>query len=186
MHFAVRLVAMFIKNIVRQCSGAAIILLAAILLSLLSGKLQAEVYRYTDDKGSLHFVDDISLVPEKYRGQLKDAKPLPEINIVSPIIAPQKSGATPPSEEPQPPVKPQQAEGMEVYVTSWCPYCKKLEAFLKEKGISYTRYDIEKDANANREFNKLGGSGVPLTKIGSHLVRGYNPDAILKLITKSR
>ncbi|MBI5888618.1 MAG: DUF4124 domain-containing protein [Deltaproteobacteria bacterium] len=33
---------------------------------LLSGQSRAEIYRYTDDQGVLHYVNDPYLVPEKY------------------------------------------------------------------------------------------------------------------------
>ena len=36
------------------------------------GVCRAEVYKYTDGKGELHFVDDISKVPKKYRKQVEN------------------------------------------------------------------------------------------------------------------
>ncbi|MBI5620471.1 hypothetical protein HY949_01710 [Candidatus Gottesmanbacteria bacterium] len=153
------------------------IVVLAILLP--STRSRAEIYRYTDDKGGLHYVDDISLVPEKHRGQLTNAKPLPEISIVSPGSPPVKSN-TKSYDEPQ--KKPEISKSVEVFVTSWCPYCKKLEALLNSKGISYTRYDIEKDQSANKVFKELGGRGVPLTTVDSNIIHGYNPEAIIRLI----
>ena len=67
-------------------------------------------------------------------------------------------------------------------VFSMCGYCKKMERFLKEKGIQYTRYDIEKDDNAARICRELGGSGVPVIRIGSNVVHGYNPDAVMSYL----
>jgi hypothetical protein len=34
-----------------------------------------EVYRWVDEKGTVHFVDDLSLVPEKYREQVQKKRP---------------------------------------------------------------------------------------------------------------
>lgn len=34
-----------------------------------------EVYRWVDEKGTIHFVDDLTLVPEKYRDQVQKRKP---------------------------------------------------------------------------------------------------------------
>jgi hypothetical protein len=34
-----------------------------------------EIYRWVDEKGTIHFVDDLTLVPEKYRGQAQKRKP---------------------------------------------------------------------------------------------------------------
>jgi len=34
-----------------------------------------EVYRWVDEKGNIHFTDDLTLVPEKYRGQVQQKAP---------------------------------------------------------------------------------------------------------------
>ena len=72
-----------------------------------------------------------------------------------------------------------QVANVEVYLTSWCGYCKKMVQFLNEKGIPFTAYDVEKDAAAYRRYHELGGNGVPVVRIGSHVVHGYNPDAVM-------
>jgi glutaredoxin len=75
---------------------------------------------------------------------------------------------------------------VEIFVTSWCGYCKQLEKFLDSQGIRYRAYDIEKDRDANNVYKELGGRGVPLTRVGSSVVRGYNPAAILRAVTNER
>ena len=68
---------------------------------------------------------------------------------------------------------------VEVFITSWCGYCKKMVRFLNEKGIPYTAYDIEKDSAAARTYRELGGNGVPVVRVGSHVVHGYSPEAVM-------
>ena len=68
---------------------------------------------------------------------------------------------------------------VEVFVTGWCPYCKKLESFLKNNHIDYTRYDVEQDAAGAAIFEKIGGDGVPVARIGNKVIHGYDPDAVL-------
>ncbi|HEX9022925.1 MAG TPA: glutaredoxin domain-containing protein [Geobacteraceae bacterium] len=67
---------------------------------------------------------------------------------------------------------------VEVFMTSWCGYCRKMISFLKEKGIPYTAYDIENDSAAMETYRSLGVRGVPVVRVGSHIVRGYDPDAV--------
>jgi hypothetical protein len=43
------------------------ILFITFLVLIVSGFSFAEVYRWTDDKGAVHFTDDITQVPDKYR-----------------------------------------------------------------------------------------------------------------------
>ena len=73
----------------------------------------------------------------------------------------------------------EQAKKVDVFVTGWCPYCRKLEQFLKQSNIEYTRHDVEADARANKEFNKLGGSGVPVVRVGKDVIYGYDPAGVL-------
>ena len=47
--------------------------MALILTSLLA--LGQELYRWVDEKGTVHFTDDLGLVPEKYRGQFQKEPP---------------------------------------------------------------------------------------------------------------
>ncbi len=66
---------------------------------------------------------------------------------------------------------------VDIYITSWCPYCKKAMAYLKENNIAFNAYDIEKDAKAKAKKWKLDPSysGVPLTVINGKLLKGFSP-----------
>jgi glutaredoxin len=75
---------------------------------------------------------------------------------------------------------------IEVFVTSWCVYCRKMIGFLREKGIPFTAHDIEKDSNAARAYRELGGNGVPVVRIGSHVVHGYNPEAVMEYYNEGK
>jgi glutaredoxin-like YruB-family protein len=63
---------------------------------------------------------------------------------------------------------------VEIYVTSWCPYCTKTKAYFEGKGIAYSAYDIEKDATARMRYMKYGQRGVPLVVIGDTVIPGYS------------
>jgi len=152
--------------------------LVFILVLALAGAASGELYRYTDSAGELHFVDDIGKVPKKYRKQAVDADAQGNVNFT----------AAPDS----PPVrendvrKPARQEGaaaaggiVEVFMTSWCGYCRKTVKFLTEKGIPFTAYDIEKDKAAAETYRSLGGGGVPVVRIGSKVIHGYSPEAIM-------
>lgn len=72
-----------------------------------------------------------------------------------------------------------QEKKVDVFVTSWCPYCTKLEKFLKKQDIEYTRYDVETDLEGKKIFDEIGGEGIPVTRVGSAVVHGYDPDGIM-------
>jgi glutaredoxin len=158
----------------------------ALLLAVFTGVSTADLYRYTDSKGELHFVDDLGKVPMKYRKQVNDAEPQGNVSFTDPTPA---SPPPPPRERPERERRErerpkQQARNtaspkVEVFLTSWCGYCKKMVRFLNEKGIPYTAYDIEKDPAAARTHKELGGRGVPLVRVGSRVVHGYSPEAVM-------
>ena len=130
----------------------------------------AEVYRFVDNQGRTHFVESAEKVPEEYRSQAEKPAELPKINRSksSPFVPAQFQ-------------KLRDAR-IEVLVTSWCPYCQKLEKFLKEKKIRYTRYDIDDSARGKDLHLSLGGGGVPVTKIGDTVIRGFDPAAIMNAL----
>ena len=66
-----------------------------------------------------------------------------------------------------------------LYATDWCGYCKLTRRFLDQKGIPYKEFDIEKDAEARKAYEALGGRGIPLIDVNGTLIRGYDPDEIL-------
>jgi len=135
-----------------------------------------EVVRYTDANGVVHYVDALSKVPPQYRGQKEQAKPLPKINRESGI----RFVGTP--EVPPPPRAAGAGKSVEVFVTNWCPYCRQLEASLKANQVTYVRYDIEQNPEGERKHRALGGGGIPVTKVGDVVIRGNNPQAILRAL----
>ncbi|KAF1032595.1 MAG: hypothetical protein GAK37_00405 [Pseudomonas sp.] len=66
-----------------------------------------------------------------------------------------------------------------LYATEWCGYCKQIRRFLDQKGIPYQALDIEKDADALKAYQALGGGGIPFVDVNGTLIRDYNPQAIM-------
>lgn len=126
----------------------------------------AQVFRYTDDSGRVHYVGSIEQVPSRYRNQVKGEADLPRITRVPAGVF------TPRSTVSQPATK------IEIFVTDGCPHCRRLEQYLEQRNVRYKRVDIEKDAAGERRFRELGGRGVPIIKIGSTIINGFNPEAL--------
>lgn len=65
---------------------------------------------------------------------------------------------------------------VELYVTSWCPYCKQAIDYFKAKRIKIKVYDIEKDRKAAARKKKLdNGGGVPFAVVNGNYISGYAP-----------
>lgn len=54
-----------------------------------------------------------------------------------------------------------------MYSTVWCGFCKKAKAYFKKKSIAFSERDIEKSSQAKKEYQKLGGGGIPLILVGN-------------------
>jgi Domain of unknown function (DUF4124)/Glutaredoxin len=56
-----------------------------------------------------------------------------------------------------------------------------LRSFLEEYHIAYTDYQINKDEEAKRRFDRLGGCTVPLVYVGSRSFYGFNRELLFQL-----
>jgi glutaredoxin len=104
---------------------------------------------------------------------------------ISTAVAEPTTSAVPaaPKQGPETKATPQ----VELYVTDWCGYCRKAEAFLKSRNIPYTRYNVEEDpAAARRKVALGGGSGVPFAMIDGRPVSGFKPSTYAVLLGVKR
>jgi len=69
-------------------------------------------------------------------------------------------------------------DDVEIYTTSWCPYCKQAISFLRSNRINFRQYDVEKDRKAAARMRKLGGTGgVPFAIINGKKIGGFSLQA---------
>jgi glutaredoxin len=70
------------------------------------------------------------------------------------------------------------APQVEIFTTTWCPYCVKATSFLRANNIPFVEYDIEKDAQAAQRMQQLAGrGGVPFAIINGQQIRGWSEPA---------
>ncbi len=88
----------------------------------------------------------------------------------------------------QPPEQLGPQTGIIVYKTDWCGVCKKLEAYLKRKGIKYEAKDIEKDPQAAAELKAkadakgLRTGSVPVIDVRGELMVGFDRGKLEKML----
>lgn len=57
-------------------------------------------------------------------------------------------------------------QGVTIYTTPTCPFCKMEKAYLQEKGIAYREVDVsDNPAKAQEMIGKSGQMGVPVTVV---------------------
>lgn len=147
-----------------------------LLYSLPSG---GQIYQYTDKNGNAVFTDSPPVGSKaKETGTKEDG-----IYWSAPRQEPAgREHATSPS-GPTTDKKKTVDYGsvtVEMYMTSWCGYCKQAGAYVRSLGANLVQYDIEAQPERKKEMKeKSGGSlAVPVIDIGGTIIRGYNPAAI--------
>jgi len=139
-------------------------LFSLIFLTVISATTaQSEILKYTDNQGKTYFVDSADKVPEPYKKQTEGQTKLPTI---SKLQAREYEKITPSAETKR--------GQMEIFVTSWCPHCKDLESYLLSKHVHYTKYDIERDSVGKSKYDQIGVGGVPIIKVGSTVIAGFD------------
>jgi len=146
-------------------------ILPLVAFLLATGDVSAEMYKYIDDQGAMHFVESLNDVPKKHRRKATAAGEGGSVSYTAP--APQDQAAKPKRKSSGDERTPFTGT-VEIYMTSWCPACKSALAYVKKNGIAYSAYDIEKDEDANRRFAGYGGRGVPLIVVGNQTMRGFD------------
>lgn len=147
-----------------------------LLCSLPTYPALAEIYKWTDAEGNIHFSDKKTTNSNAESVQLKSS-----INSYNGSSLP-KFEYTPRSKKKShshgnkpPKLRPRQVV---MYSTVWCGFCKKAKAYFKQKGIAFSERDIETSAQAKKEYQSLGGGGVPLilvgNKTGTQKINGFS------------
>lgn len=130
-----------------------ILLLGSIGLTALLGPGVAagEIHQWRDANGNLHFGDeppaDVASKQVQVRTNSYTSTPLPESANLPKVT---------------------------MYGATWCGYCRKAKAYFRANDIAYTEYDIEKSPRAKREFERMGGGGIPLIFVGDKHFRGFS------------
>ncbi|NOZ75473.1 MAG: glutaredoxin [FCB group bacterium] len=69
---------------------------------------------------------------------------------------------------------------IQIYTTSWCPYCQAAKRLLQSKNIPYEEIDIEARGISRAKLVELtGGRSVPQIIVDGESIGGY--DNLVKL-----
>ena len=65
---------------------------------------------------------------------------------------------------------------VEVYTTTYCPYCMRAKALLRSKGVVFEEIDVTEDAELRARMVKLSGGRrtVPEIFINGEIIGGCN------------
>ncbi|MDO9424918.1 MAG: glutaredoxin domain-containing protein [Methylobacter sp.] len=138
-----------------------------ILLFVLTFALPAQASIWFDADGNTHYIGSETDNP----ASLENPTGL-EAKSLQPTFPNNKNKAAAPQ--------------VDLYVTNWCPYCKKAITFLQKNNIAFNTYDIEQDIDAATRKKTLdpGYSGIPLAVINGAVIRGFSDAAYQQALAK--
>ena len=139
----------------------------------------ADIYKWKDAEGKTHFSDQppdrdsrIDIVTTHRSNAYQGQSATPAVGALSSDSG--ANGAT-------------MAAQVELYTTSWCPYCKQARQFFRSRGIAFKDYDVEKDSGAAARKAQLdSNSGVPFAIVNGTKIRGYSEVAYAEALTGRR
>jgi len=145
----------------------------------------AEMFKWVDKNGVLHLSD----MPPQIDQNLK-IETLPTYKTNKKKVNPQEKNSTENTDDGSDKadiglkktssIKPK----VELYITGWCPWCKKAKAFFQSRRIEFVEYDIEKDKEAARRKEQIDSrKGVPFAVINGKYIHGYNETAYKKALS---
>ena len=66
-----------------------------------------------------------------------------------------------------------------LFSTSTCSWCRRAKRYFKEHGVPFKEINVERDQQAARDIaRKTGQTGVPVIKIGSSWIVGFDKEKI--------
>lgn len=114
----------------------------------------AEIFRWTDANGNVHFSDRKSSRHENKKIEIK-------INTIKGVSHSRS--------------KIDIGKKVVMYSASWCGVCKSARRYFQRNAIAFTEYDIEKSLVGSADFKRLRGRGVPVILIGKKRMNGFSP-----------
>ncbi len=123
----------------------------------------SEIYKWVDENGKVHFSDSKPSGAEAEKQNL-------EINTYSHVSFGDAGVNV--------------GQKVVMYSTEWCTYCKKARKYFKKNNIQFVERDIEKSRSAKKQYEKIGGKGVPVILVGEKRMNGFSEKGFLKIYSK--
>ena len=132
-----------------------------LLLTVVSAS--AEIYRWVDSQGKVHFTDKPPQAANTKTVKLKinsfTSPSVENFKFDDKLITKRKASVA----------------SVVMYSTEWCGYCKQASSYFRQNNIAFTEYDIEKSDKGKRDYQKMNGKGVPIILVGNKRMNGFSP-----------
>lgn len=134
-------------------------ILIVLCLACVTGTSPAQIYKWTDAQGHLHYGDHPST-----GGQAEVVTPQINTYTSVEIVGSDTNGSRPVGGHP----------AVRMYSTGWCGVCKQARAYFSRNHIPFTDTDVENTEAGRRAFKDLHGRGVPIILVGNQRMNGFD------------
>ena len=150
--------------------------LCLILLFLLGFQQNAhtQIYKWTDDKGQVHYTNKKPKNKTLEKVQLKQSPNVFTSQNISKVNTKSKVTKFQPRITSKVIKAKTRSKGLVMYSASWCGYCDKARAHFYDNNIRFKEYDIETSDKGKRDHKNLEGRGVPFLVYGSKKMHGFS------------
>jgi glutaredoxin len=132
-----------------------------LLLCALQGPVWADIYKWKDEHGNVHFGD-------RPPASAKTEQVKVRVNTYQSV----DTGYSPEWFYKR---KSRQSRAQVVmYSAEWCGVCTRAKQYFREQQIPYKNLDIDKSREAREGFDRLGGQGVPIILLGKRRMNGFS------------
>ena len=122
---------------------------------IFSMSVSAEILKWTDSDGRVHFGDKPPAGAETSIVEVRiNTYESPNIEALQEILNPK--------------------DKVVMYSAEWCGVCKKAKKYFRANNIPYKDYDIDKSSKGKRDYKKLGAKGVPVILVGKKRLNGFS------------
>ena len=146
---------------------------AAALMLLAAGAATAQLYRWTDPSGRVHFTDTPP-PPNAKNVQKKKGGPGPSTS--SPAIAPN---------DPYVVQQARKTSPVTLYTAPGCEPCGTARKLLNERGVPFKEVSVVDEAGAEALKKAVGGSIVPAIVVGTGSQMGFEQGAYNLLLDQA-
>ncbi|OUS14317.1 hypothetical protein A9Q89_00220 [Gammaproteobacteria bacterium 53_120_T64] len=128
----------------------------------------AQVYKWIDSQGQVHFSDKApaSGVAEKIGDKLI-INSYPGSDVTEAAFLEQRHRERLKKEGMRRP-------SVVIYSTVWCGVCRRAKQYFKANNIAFREYDVETSSKGKKDFARMKGQGVPIILIGKARMNGFD------------
>lgn len=129
---------------------------------MISTSAQAGMYKWVDEQGVTHYGDKPPADQEtlEIKGQISSYTSPQVGKLPKGFFEHAKAAHT--------------NKSVIMYSASWCSICKRAKAYFQQNNIPFTDYDVDTSEKGKRDFQKLGGRGVPIILVGDQRMNGFS------------